>query len=187
MKCSAFIATSVDGYIATPDGGVDWLDTAGKQDADLGEHEDMGFNDYIASTDCMIMGRKCMEAIASFNLTDEQWPYRNTRIVVLSQTLREAPDNMKHRVEMYAGELPALLERLENEGFKHAYVDGGTTLTSFLNLGLLNEITLTRAPIILGGGIPLFGPADKPIALEEAHAVAYANDFVQVKYKVRYV
>ena len=74
MKCSVFITTSADGYIATEDGGVEWLETAGNANAEMGENADMGFNRYIASVDCMIMGRKCMEKISSFNLTPEQWP-----------------------------------------------------------------------------------------------------------------
>ena len=88
-------------------------------------YADMGLNDYISSVDCMIMGRKCMEKISSFKLTPEQWPYGDTRIVVLSSTVKEAPDNLKGKVEMYSDEIPALITQLENEGYQHAYVDGG--------------------------------------------------------------
>lgn len=84
MKCSVFIATSVDGYIATIEGGVDWLETSGKPDIDLGEQADMGFNQFIESVDCMIMGANTLEKLASFNLTDEQWPYGKIRIIALS-------------------------------------------------------------------------------------------------------
>ena len=93
MKCSVSIATSADGYIATRDGSVEWLEKAGNPDADMGEQSDMGFKNYMASVDCMIMGRKRMEKISSFNLTPEQWPYGSTRIFVLSNTVKEAPDN----------------------------------------------------------------------------------------------
>jgi dihydrofolate reductase len=75
MKCSVYIATSVDGFIATKDGGVDWLHTAGNGKVLTGENADMGLNDYLSSVDCMIMGRKCMETISSMNLTPEQWFY----------------------------------------------------------------------------------------------------------------
>ena len=85
MKCSVYIATSADGYIATHEGGVDWLHTAGSSEADMSNNPDMGFNDFIASVDRMIMGRKCMDAISSFNLTPEQWPYGETKIYVLSK------------------------------------------------------------------------------------------------------
>lgn len=184
MKCSVFIATSADGYIATKDGGVEWLEKAGKPDADMGDQSDMGFKNYMASIDCMIMGRKCMEKISSFNLTPEQWPYGGTPIFVLSNTVKEAPDNLKGKVEMYSGEIPALMSRLENEGFQHAYIDGGMTITSFLNLGLINEMTITRAPILLGDGITLIGKTNKHIKLEDSQAATYPNEFIQIKYKV---
>ncbi|MGF1718536.1 dihydrofolate reductase family protein [Vibrio kyushuensis] len=186
MKCSVFIATSFDGFIATQDGGVDWLHTSGNQAAEMGDQADMGFVKYIASVDCMIMGRKCMEKIASMNLTDEQWPYGDTRIIVLSNTLSDAPDNMKTRVEMYQGDLNILVSKLESEGYAHAYIDGGTTIQAFLQLELINELTITRAPIILGQGIPLFGPTNSPIKLEQASAQAFPNDFIQVCYKASY-
>jgi dihydrofolate reductase len=76
---------------------------------------------------------------------------------------------------------------LENEGHKHAYIDGGTTIQEFINLELINEITITKAPILLGVGIPLFGKTFKDIKLKEAQAVAFPNDFIQLKYKVTYL
>lgn len=186
MKCSVFIATSADGYIATEDGDVDWLETAGNSEASPTDNPDMGFAEYFSTVDCLIMGRKCMEKIASFELTDEQWPYGDRRIIVLSRTLREPPPNLQGRVELYGGEILPLIEDLEKQGVKHAYVDGGATITSFLNLELINEICLTRAPLLLGGGIPLFGKTDRQITLENASATAFANDFVQVRYTVNY-
>lgn len=186
MKCSVFIATSVDGYIATQDGGVDWLETAGKPDVDMGERSDMGMNSYMASVDCMIMGRKSMEKISSFDLTPEQWPYGDIRIIVLSNTVKEAPDNLNGKVEMYSGDIPGLISKLENEGYQHAYIDGGATITSFINLELINEMIITKAPILLGDGKPLFGKTFKRIKLEDAEATAFPNSFVQVKYKVNY-
>jgi len=147
----------------------------------------MGFNDYISSIDCMIMGRKAMEKISSFNLTPEQWPYGDIRIVALSNTLKEAPENLKDKVEMYSGEIPALMSRLESEGLRHAYIDGGVTITLFLNLKLINEMTITRAPVLLGEGIPLFGKINISINLENSQAEAYPNDFIQIKNTVKYL
>ena len=183
MKCSVFIATSVDGFIARTDGSVDWLHSAGNQKTDMGNQADMGFNDFVSSVDCMIMGRKCMEVISNMNLTPEQWPYGNIKIIVLSNTLTEAPSNMSDNVELYSGELQTLIARLESEGFNHAYIDGGNTIQGFLKLKLINEITITRAPLILGEGIPLFGKSAQDIKLCESKATAYPNDFVQVSYE----
>ena len=152
----------------------------------MGDHADMGFADFMASVDCMVMGRKCMEMISSMNLTPEQWPYGDTRIIVLSNTLKEAPANMKGKVEMYSGDLNELVAKLEREGFKHGYIDGGTTIQAFINLGLIDEMTITRAPILLGEGLPLFGKTAQDIKLEQTQATAFPNDFIQEKFVVNY-
>ena len=187
MKCSVYIATSADGYIATPEGDVDWLHTAGNQDVDMSDNPDMGFNDFIASVDCMVMGRKCMEVISSFNLTPEQWPYGDTKVYVLSHSLKVPPENLRGKVEMYSGDIPALINQLEVKGFKHAYIDGGATITSFINLKLINEMIITKAPVILGEGIPLIGIINHKIKLVNSEAIAFPNDFIQVKYGVNYL
>ncbi len=186
MKCSVYIATSADGYIALPDGGVDWLHTSGNLEADM-DDEDMGFLNFINSVDCMIMGRKCMEVIASMNLTTEQWPYGNMRIVVLSNTVKEPPESLRGRVNMYSGSIPDLMIALESEGFEHAYIDGGSTITSFINFKLIDQMIITKAPILLGEGIPLFGKIKHRPKLENAETRAFKNDFVQVKYNVSYL
>ena len=193
MKCSIFIAPSVDGYIATEDGGVHWLETVGKtvseKDAssDLMEYFTNTFSNYIKSVDCMVIGRKLMEVLSSFNLTPEQWPYGDTEIIVLSTTIKEPPANLKNRVQMYSGTIPELITKLEKEGHKHAYVDGGTTITAFLNFQLIDEMTLTLAPVLLGSGVPLFGKLFKQIKLEDAQATAFPNNFIEIKYKVNYL
>lgn len=105
MNCSVFIATSVDGFIAKKDRSVDWLHTAGNGNVITGENADMGLNDYMSTVDCMIMGRKCMEMISSMNISPEQWPYGDIKIMVLSNTIKEAPENLKGKVGMYSGDL----------------------------------------------------------------------------------
>lgn len=187
MKFSVFIATSADGFIATKDGGVDWLHSAGKKDVDMGDNADMGFQKFIDSVDCMIMGRKTMEVISSFNLPPEHWPYGDLKIIVLSNSLKEFPDNMKDKnMEFFSGEISTLVEKLEKEGYSNAYVDGGTTIQQFIQHKLVTQMTISRAPILLGEGIPLFGKTDEPISLENAEATVAPNDFIQVKYDVKY-
>ena len=187
MKCSVHIATSADGYIATSGGGVDWLQSAGNPDADMSTNPDMGFNDYIESVDCMIMGRKCMEVISSMNLSPDQWPYGDIHIVVLSKSITEPPKNLQGKVEMFSGDIPELVNALDGKGFNHAYIDGGATITSFLNLKLINEMTITKAPVLLGEGIALFGELNSQIKLQGAEATAFPNDFIQMKYIVNYL
>ncbi|MEH6593769.1 MAG: dihydrofolate reductase family protein [Halioglobus sp.] len=185
MKCSVYIATSVDGYIATQDGSVEWLENAGNPES--GDREpvgDAGFSAYIASVDCMIMGRKCMEKIASFELTPEQWPYGDMPIFVLSNTVKSPPESLGNRVRMYSGDLSALTDQLASDGYNHAYIDGGATITSFIKHGLLDEICVTQIPVLLGGGLPLFGDIERQIKLENAEATVFSNDFIQWKYRI---
>ncbi len=186
MKCSAFIATSVDGYIADIEGAVDWLQTAGNSDADMGEQADMGFAAYMQSVDCMIMGRKCMETIAAMNLTPEQWPYGDIPIVVLSHTITTPPENLQGKVDMYSGELVDLVGRLRKGGYRHCYIDGGATITAFLNAGLIDTLTITQAPILLGDGIRLFGEVGRHIRLSASKADVFPNDFIQITHRVDY-
>jgi len=187
MKCSVYIATSADGFIATPEGGVDWLHAAGKQDADMSKNPDMGFNNFIESVDCMIMGRKCMEVISSFNLTPEQWPYGDTKIYALSNSMTNPPENLRGKVEMYSDDILKLVNQLEAKGFKHAYIDGGATITFFINHQLINEMIITKAPVILGKGIPLFGEINNSIKLVNSEAIAFPNDFIQEKFGLVYL
>jgi dihydrofolate reductase len=186
MKCSVFIATSIDGFIAKKNGDVDWLHTAGNGKELTGANADMGLSSYISSVDCMIMGRKTMDIISKMNLSPEQWFYGDLKIIVLSNTLKEAPENLKGKVEMYSGDLLTLISTLENHGQKHAYIDGGTTIQEFINLKLISELTITKAPVLLGEGVPLFGKLFKDLKLENAKATAFANDFIQLKYTVNY-
>lgn len=183
MKCSAYIATSADGFIARADGSVDWLETAGTPEAGTGDGY-IDFATYMATVDCMIMGRKCMDMISSFDLSPEQWPYGTKKIIVLSHTVPTPPENLKGRVEMYSGDLTALLEQLEAEGYRSAYIDGGTTIQSFINLGLLDEIIITQMPILIGEGAPLFGSTLKDVTLTDAQAVVCPSDYIQLRYRI---
>ena len=146
----------------------------------------MGFGEFMASVDCMVMGRGCMEKLASFNLAPEQWPYGDIPILALSRTLTAVPENLQPMVELHPGDVPALVAELEGRGLKHAYVDGGATITAFLNEKLISRMTITQAPVLLGSGKRLFGETSEHIRLENARATAYPNDFIQVQYQVSY-
>jgi dihydrofolate reductase len=100
--------------------------------------------------------------------------------------VKEPPETLKDKVEMYSGDLLELVTKLERGGFKHAYVDGGETIQSLLNFKLINEITLIQIPVLLGEGKPLFGKTNQDIRLEKPEANAFPNDFVQLHYKVSY-
>jgi len=132
----------------------------------------------------MIMGRKSMDSIGSMNLTPEQWPYGDMNIIVLSRTVKIPPTSFHSETEMYSGDIAELVKDLDARGYKHAYIDGGETITSFIELGLINEMTITQVPVLLGDGVPFFGNLNRHVSLEKPEVLAFPNDFIQVKYTV---
>jgi dihydrofolate reductase len=101
--------------------------------------------------------------------------------------VKEAPENLRGKVEMYSGDINELILKLEKNGYTHAYIDGGTTITSFLNNGLISEMIITKAPILLGEGLPLFGKINKTLNLENTEVKSFPNDWYQFKCCVNYL
>lgn len=143
-----YIATSLDGYIATPDGGVEWLNDIPNPDK-----SDFGFADFMDCVDCLLMGRRTYEAVLGFGGT---WPYHK-KVYVLSHSLRSVPDHISDQVELVSGSLPDVLEQLKLQGIQNIYIDGGQLIQSALQEDLIDQMVITRVPVLLGGGIPLFG------------------------------
>ena len=170
LVASAFLATSVDGFIAREDGGLDWL--VGRGEA-LG---DTGYDAFFASIDAMVMGRGTYDVVKNF----EEYPYAGKRMLLLSSTLEstEWPDATVHR------SLDDVLETLEREGITRVYVDGGETVSMFLREGLLDQITISVAPVLIGRGIPLFGQFESDIALELTETRDLGSGFTQSTYRV---
>ncbi|MBI1296179.1 dihydrofolate reductase [bacterium] len=176
MKTTVYIATSLDGFIARSNGDLDWLPGIG--DADTGE--DYGYQAFIDSVDVLVMGRGTYEIVCTF----EPWPYGDKRVIVLSRTLAHLADNLPDTVELRSGTPAELVEQLQAEGMKHAYIDGGKTIQSFLNAGLLDELIITRIPVLIGTGIPLFGPLEQDVKLQHVETRSYASGMVQSTYRV---
>ncbi len=171
-----FIATSLDGFIARKDGSIDWLEIPGVDD------EDHGFAEMMASVDGLIMGRGTFEKVLEFGV----WPYEKP-VIVLSRSLSEAglPDLVKGKVEISRLGPKDLMEKLGGEGWKRAYVDGGKVIQSFLSEGLIADMTVTRIPVLIGEGIPLFGSIDDDISLEHIKTESYKSGLVSSTYKIR--
>lgn len=176
-KASIFIATSLDGYIARKNGSLDWLD---KANALVAPAEDCGFKSFFKSVDVLIMGRKTFETVLGFG----DWPYSSKKVIVLSHSKINIPDDLPKSVS-YSNHSPkVLVQNLTQEGFKHLYIDGGKTIQSFLQSDLIDEITITKIPVILGEGIPLFSSIGKDISLKLIHCQSYDFGYVQLKYQV---
>lgn len=175
---SVFIATSLDGYIARRNGDIDWLDAA---NAAVPEGEDCGYSTLMQSIDALVMGRNSYEKVLSFGT----WPYGETPVIVLSRKPIAFPDNLPKSVQ-HSSETPhELYQRLSRAGVEHIYLDGGKTIQRFLDAGLIDELTITVIPIILGDGIPLFGPTKSDVSLNCMDVKVYEFGFVQLKYTVQ--
>jgi dihydrofolate reductase len=171
MKASVFVGTSLDGFIARTNGALDFLPPGGG--------EPHGYEAFIASVDALVIGRNTYETVLAF----DTWPYGNKPVFVLStHALRRAPPGAV--VEHLSGEPSEIVTQLESRGIGHIYVDGGITIQRFLQAGLIQRIVVTRVPVLIGSGIPLFGPLQRDIRLEHVATRSYASGLVQSEYRV---
>lgn len=175
LKISAFIATSIDGYIAKKNGDIDWL-TKFILPTDENEDKDCGFSKFFSSVDALVMGRNSYDVVSNF----ETWPYEGKRVVVLSSTLTSVCE----KAELFKGDIGYLIEKLQTDGIKHIYVDGGATISQFLNMGLINQIIISIIPVVLGSGIPLFSKINDDKWLQLVSSQAYSNGLVQIRYEL---
>jgi dihydrofolate reductase len=178
MKTSVYVGTSLDGFIARRDGSIDWLNEAQSL---VSEGEDCGYRAFMDSVDALIMGRKTFEQVLTFG----PWHYGDTPVIVLSHKPVRIPSQLPDTVS-HSSEAPRmLLQRLAGQGVKHVYVDGGSTIQGFFAESLIDEITITRIPIVIGDGISLFAPMEKDIKLIHQSTTAYEFGFVQSRYSVK--
>jgi len=177
LKLSVYIATSLDGFIAREDDSLDWLDAAS---ATVPEGEDCGFASFMNSVDALVMGRNTYEKVLSFG----QWPYGDKPVIVLSSRALEIPPNLRTSVEHSSESPKELYERLSNAGLKRLYIDGGITIQRFLAAGLIDDLTITVIPVLLGKGKSLFGHLGKDIAVRHISTKAHDFGFVQSTYEV---
>lgn len=173
-KISVFIATSIDGYIAKKDGNIDWLTTFSPP-TEASEDKDCGFSHFFQSVDVLVLGRNSYEAVRTF----DTWPYQGKRVIVLSSSLTSVCE----QAELYSGDAKSLVEKLQAEGIKHIYVDGGVTISNFLNANLIDQMIISIIPVILGSGIPLFNKINKDKWFRLISSRAYSNGLIQMQYE----
>jgi dihydrofolate reductase len=171
-SANVYIGTSLDGFIARTDGDFGWLMKYADADAVT------SYNEFIANIDVLVIGRGTFETVLGFPF----WPY-DKPVFVLSKTLKDVPDNLREKATISPLEPSELLRHLSDEGFKAAYVDGGKVIQSFLAADLIDSLIIATVPVVIGGGIPLFGSLDKDINFEHVRTSSYSNGLVRSYYQ----
>ena len=171
MTVSVFVGTSVDGFIARQNGELDWLPEGGG--------EPHGYNEFFASVDALVIGRKTFETVWAF----DPWPYGDKRVVVLSSRPVDL-SVARGVVEQMAGDPADIVARLAASGAHHLYVDGGITIQRFLRVGLVRRLVITRVPVLIGEGVPLFGSLPKDVRLTHVATRDFPSGLVQSEYRI---
>jgi len=172
MTASVFVGASVDGFIARADGGLDWLPAGGG--------EPHGYDEFMASVDAIVIGRNTFEIVLGF----DPWPYGDKRVVVLSSRPLDLSAVRGGRVEQRAGDPATIIADLAADGAANLYIDGGITIQRFLRAGVIERLIVTRVPVLIGEGIPLFGSLDRDIRLSHIATRSYPSGLVQSEYRI---
>ena len=172
MSNYVYIATSLDGFIATSDGGLDWLNEVPNPDK-----TDYGFADFMDSVDALVMGRNTFEKVLTFG----EWFYTKP-VFVLSNSLTEIPENLIGKVEIVKGDVQDLVKNLNSQGYKNLYIDGGKLIQGFLKEDLIDELIINKIPILLGKGIPLFGDIDQKLKFKHTKTEVFNDSLVMSRY-----
>ena len=172
MTVSVFVGTSVDGFIARPNGDIDFLPPGGG--------EPHGYDEFMASVDALVIGRKTFETVLTFAV----WPYGDKRVVVLSSRPVDLSTARGGVVEQMAGPPAEIVSKLAASGAHNLYIDGGITIQRFLRAGLVERLIITRVPVLIGDGIPLFGALPRDIRLRHIETRHYRSGLVRSEYHV---
>ncbi|MBO3723490.1 dihydrofolate reductase family protein [Actinomyces bowdenii] len=181
----AFIAASLDGFIARPDGAIEWLtDPApgpchhppeGPGSSEHSSARALEWEQFLPSIDHLVMGRGTYEKVLTFG----EWPYEGLGVIVLSTALEAGDPRITQ-----ARSLEEAVALLDARGARQVYVDGGRVIQSFLREDLIDEITLAWAPVLLGSGLPLFGALPQDIRLELVASHTGQGGLVHATYRV---
>jgi dihydrofolate reductase len=170
VRASVFVGVSLDGFLARLDGGLDFLPESA---------EPHGYDEFMASVDALVIGRNTFETVLGFGT----WPYGEKPVFVLS-TRPLAPAPRGAVVERMSGDPADIVSQLAARGLRHVYVDGGITIQRFLAAGLVQRLIITRVPVLIGTGIPLFGALKRDILVQHVATRQYASGLVQSEYVV---
>jgi dihydrofolate reductase len=173
MTGIVYIATSLDGFIARIDGGLDWLPTPSGDD-------DLGFGNFFETIDALVMGRNTYDKVLSF----DAWAYGNTPVVVLTHRPLKQPEDPTACVERMSGSPEQIVAQLSKRSFNNLYIDGGQTIQEFMRAGQIHRVIITRVPVLLGQGIPLFGESREDVRLKCIRVERLSNGLEQAEYEV---
>lgn len=168
-ETAAFLGMSLDGFIAGPNDELDWLEHGD------GPPEDHGYTAFFASVDAMLIGRRTWDVVTRF----PTWPYQDKRVSVLTRR----PAEGAHGERFFDGSVQAALSQLASDGVRRVYVDGGQVVTRVLAEGLLDELTISILPVVIGRGVRLFGDTGPERWLRLASSRSLAGGMVQVRYE----
>jgi dihydrofolate reductase len=171
-SANVYIGTSLDGFIARPDGDISWLVEFADTDAID------SYNEFMADIDVIVIGRGTFETVLGFPF----WPY-DKPVIVLSTTIKQLPENLRDKAAISALKPPELMRHLSTRGFGSAYVDGGKVIQSFLAADLIDSLIVATVPVLIGSGIPLFGTLATDISFEHVRTSTYPNGLVRSYYK----
>jgi dihydrofolate reductase len=174
--CAVFVGVSLDGFIARSNGDLDWLMGDGG-----GDSAEYGYDEFIAGIDAIVMGRKTFETVVKF----DKWYYGNKRVVVLSHHPLDLSGARARGgvVEQLQGFPEEIVSKLAASGAGRLYVDGGLTIQEFLRAGLIRRLIISRLPVLIGEGIPLFGSLPHDIHLTHIATRTYPGGMVQSEYE----
>lgn len=170
-RVSVFLGMSLDGFIARENNELDFLSIV-----NTNPPEDTGYNAFFASVDVLVMGRRTYDVVVAF----PSWPYGDKRLIVLTSRSVQP----QHGETFYNGSLCALLDQLGAEGIQHVYLDGGATVRQGLLEDVVDELTLSWVPIIIGSGIPLFDKTLPDTKLQLVSSRAFPSGLLQTVYRV---
>ncbi|HDS1213474.1 dihydrofolate reductase family protein [Shewanella algae] len=173
MKNRVYMAQSLDGFIAGPNGELDWLAAI-----DNPEGSDLGFAEFMASVDALLMGRNTFEVVAAF----DAWPY-DKPVFVASNSLKQLPEGFAGKAELICGSATEMLSALHAKGYYNIYLDGGALIRSFIAAALVDELTITTVPVLLGGGIRLFDTLPGSVNLKLVSSQLLLGQLVKNRYQ----
>lgn len=171
-KLILYIATSLDGYIATPEGDLGFLSVVEQPG------EDYGYSTFIKTIDTVILGRKTYDKVLSFGIP---FPHADKRTYVITRTPRATEGN----IVFYTGSLPELVAQLKNENGKNIFVDGGAEVVhELMRHNLIDEFVISTIPVFLGEGIPLFRSGRPQLKLQLISSTSFEKGLVQSHYVI---